>query len=381
MLRFGYGGKSMARVLISPDSHIIERPELWVERLPEKFRDELPDEYRPRPARQNGGEAKALPRQSGASADRRSNTPIFGAGIDPNKRVGEMEQDGLTAEVLYCTKAMQMFHLEDEDLQEACFRAYNDELHEYCSVARDRIYGIGLISLYNIDHAIKELQRCRNAGMVGAMVWMTPHPDLPFSRSEHYERFWAAAQDLNMPVSLHINTGWDFISLTPHEKRGGAKGYVRAAVNERIELAADALLDLIFTGTFERYPRLKIVIAECEICWLPTYLQQWDFNIRRYSERGPVEPKMSLMPSEYFARQIYATFLEDEVGGHSLEWWKAGQENCMWSTDFPHSRTSWPHSRELLEKEIGFLPEPIIQKVVHDNAIRLYGLKIPEPVA
>jgi predicted TIM-barrel fold metal-dependent hydrolase len=375
----------MARVLISPDSHIIERPGLWTERLPESFRDQLPDEYRPRPPRprDNGASAEAATTstQGGATAARRSNTPIFGAGIDPNKRIPEMEADGLTAEVLYCTRAMQMFHLEDAALQEACFRAYNDELLDYCSVAPDRLYGIGLISVYNIDHAIRELQRCRAAGLVGAMVWMTPHPDLRFSRFDHYEPLWAAAQDLQVPVSFHINTGFDFISLTPHDKRGGAKGYVRAAVNERIQLVADALLDLIFTGTFEKYPGLKIVIAECEICWLPTYLQQWDFNIRRYSERGPVEPKMTLLPSEYFARQIYATFLEDEVGGHSLEWWKAGQENCMWSTDFPHSRTSWPHSRELLEKEIGFLPEEIIQKVVHDNAVRLYGLKIPELVA
>src|SRR6266567_4743800 len=175
----------MARVLISPDSHIIERPELWTERLPNAFKDELPEEYRPRPRRENTAPAPAR-EQGGASAVRRSNTPIFGAGIDPNKRIPEMEQDGLTAEVLYCTRAMQMFHLEDAALQEACFRAYNDELVQYCSVAPDRLYGIGLISVYNIDNAIKELTRCRNAGLVGAMVWMTPHPELPFSRFDHY---------------------------------------------------------------------------------------------------------------------------------------------------------------------------------------------------
>ena len=85
-----------------------------------------------------------------------------------------------------------------------------------------------------------------------------------------------------------------------------------------------------------------------------------------------------MLPSEYFARQIYATFLDDEVGGHALEWWEAGQNNCMWSTDFPHSRTSWPNSRELLEQEIGFLPDDVIKKVVEDNAIRLYDLKVPK---
>jgi predicted TIM-barrel fold metal-dependent hydrolase len=366
------------KVLISPDSHIIERTELWAERLPGELKQRLPGRFRdPKPRPAPPPEAEMV----GATADRRSNQPIHGAGIDPSRRISEMERDGLTAEVLYPTEAMHLFHLEDAKLQEECFRVYNDNLRDYCSVAKDRIYGIGLIAVYDIDNAIKELERCRKAGMVGGMVWMTPNPELPFSRLDHYDRFWAAAQELEMPISLHINTGWDFISLTPQEQRREAKVYVRAAVNERFELAADALLDLIFTGTFEKYPGLKIVIAECEICWIPPYLQQWDFNIRRHAERAPVEPHMSLTPSEYFARQIYATFLEDEVGGHNLEWWGAGQNNCMWSTDFPHSRTSWPHSRELMDKEIGHLRPDIIQKVVHDNAIKLYGLKVPEPVA
>ena len=85
------------------------------------------------------------------------------------------------------------------------------------------------------------------------------------------------------------------------------------------------------------------------------------------------------LPSEYFHEQVYTTFFNDAVGGHMLSWW--GENNCMWSTDFPHSRTSWPHSRELMEKEIGFLPEDVIRKVVRDNAVRLYGLKVPAGVA
>ena len=374
------------RILISPDSHIIETPDLWVSRLSGSLLDRLPDEYRPKPAKNGNGNTPAAPPPSGATADRRSNTPIFGAGIDPNTRIPEMERDGLTAEVLYCTRAMQMFHIEDAELQEACFQAYNDHLAEYCSVAPDRLFGIGLISVYNPDHAVKELERCRKLGMVGAMVWMTPHPELPFSRVDHYDRIWAAAEALGMPVSLHINTGFDSISLTPSEQRGGVKGYTRMAVVDRFQLAADALLDIMFSRALDKYPELKIVIAECEICWIPPYLQQMDFNMRRWHDQpgkgGGVTPiGIELTPSEYFARQMYATFLEDEAGGHSLEWWEAGQNNCMWSTDFPHSRTSWPHSRELLEKEIGFLPEETIRKVVHDNAVRLYGLKVPASVA
>lgn len=375
------------QVLISPDSHIIERRELWIERLPEVFRERLPDRYRPRAGAPGRRQAPAA--DNGASADRRSNQPIFGAGIDPEKRISEMERDGLTAEVLYPTEAMTMFHMQDVELQEACFQVYNDNLLEYCSVAPDRVYGIGLMSAYNIDNAVKELERCRKGGMVGGMVWMTPHPTLPFSLSDHYDRLWAAAQDLEVPISLHINTGFDARStaqMSGSKEPEGAKKYTVEAVNDRLRGAADSLLDIMFTGALDRYPKLKIVIAECEICWIPTYLQQWDHSVRRWSEQpgkggGVIPTGIDLMPSEYFARQIFATFLEDEVGGHALEWWKAGQDNCMWSTDFPHSRTSWPHSRELMAKEIGHLSPDVIRKVVHDNAIRLYGLEVPEIVA
>src|SRR5204862_6513759 len=93
--------------------------------------------------------------------------------------------------------------------QEACFRAYNDWIHEYCQAAPDRLFAVGCISLYNVEHAIAEMERVRNLGLVGAMIWQVPHPDYPFL-SDHYERFWAAAQDLDMPVDLHILTGFNY---------------------------------------------------------------------------------------------------------------------------------------------------------------------------
>ena len=100
-----------------------------------------------------------------------------------------------------------LYCVEDAGLQEALFRAYNDWIIEYCQKVPDRLYGIALISMYNIDHAIAEMERCKKEGVVGTMIWQVPHPSLPFT-SEHYERFWAASQDLDLPVHLHILTGF-----------------------------------------------------------------------------------------------------------------------------------------------------------------------------
>ena len=117
-----------------------------------------------------------------------------------------MAVDGVSAEVLYPSLAMDQYSLEDVRLQEACFRVYNDWIIEYCVAAPDRLFGIAMISTYDVEHAVVELQRCKDAGLRGAMIWQAPPEELAFS-TDHYERFWAAAQDFEMPVDLHILTG------------------------------------------------------------------------------------------------------------------------------------------------------------------------------
>jgi predicted TIM-barrel fold metal-dependent hydrolase len=293
-------------------------------------------------------------------------------GSDPNSRIGEMETDGLSAEVLYPTYLLDLFALDDAGLQEACFRAYNDWLIDYCRVAPQRLIGIGAIPVYDIDQGVKELERCRKAGLRGAIIWQAPHPDLPF-HSNHYDRFWAAAQDLDMPVSLHILTGHSY-----HKDKGRRKGveHYRGSVNLKLADVAGALFELIFYGVLERYPGLKVVTVENEIGWLPFMLQQWDYYYRRF--RGENPPPIDKDPSEYFHRQIYATFFRDTVGGRNLEWW--GLDNCMWSNDFPHANSTWPDSRKFIERDLGHLPPDKRVKLLCGNVVRLYGMEIPKPL-
>ncbi len=147
-------------LLISADSHIVEDPHFWEDRLPAACKDQAPVF----PEREVGGLFQAHP-----------------GGWDPHERVKEMEVDGVSGEVLYPSFAMNLFGLQDAALQEACFRAYNDWILEYCSVAPDRLYGVSCIPTYDIDHGVAELARCRNAGLPGALVWQAPPPELSFA--------------------------------------------------------------------------------------------------------------------------------------------------------------------------------------------------------
>jgi predicted TIM-barrel fold metal-dependent hydrolase len=224
-----------------------------------------------------------------------------------------------------------------------------------------------MISAYDADRGAKELERCKKEGLCGASIWQLPPPELPFT-SNHYESFWAAAQDLAMPISLHINTGYQSRN---HRERHGLESY-RRSINVKLEEIMEALFDLIFSGVLERYPRLKLVIVENEIGWIPFWLEQCDkyFERHRLVEPLPINKR----PSEYFYRQIFATFFNDETGGRLLSWW--GINNCMWSNDYPHANSTWPNSREVIARDLGHLSGEDRAKLVRLNVAGLYQLKI-----
>src|SRR5205814_6930124 len=130
----------MPQLIVSADSHVMEPVDLWKKGVPQHYREAAPLF----PAHKLG---EGFQQREG--------------GHDPHARIKEMELDGLSAEVLYPTLMLGLFGLHDAELQQACFRVYNDWLAEYCSVNRERLIGIAAISVYDIEHAVAELARCR----------------------------------------------------------------------------------------------------------------------------------------------------------------------------------------------------------------------------
>src|SRR5713226_4361977 len=277
-------GQGIDGVIISSDSHVMEPVDLWKKGVPEKYREDAP---------------LFPPHKVGEGFQHHA------GGWDPRARITEMEKDGLSAEVLYPTLMLDLFALDDPAMQEACFRVYNDWLIDYCRVDTNRLIGIPAIPVYNIDNGIKELERCRKAGLKGSIIWQAPHPDLPF-HSSHYDKFWAAAQDLDTPVSLHILTGHSY-----HSKERKDAEHYRGSVNLKLMDVTNALYDFIFSGVLERSPTLKLVTVENEAGWLPFVVQQWDYYYRRFRDKKPVP--MTRDPSEYMRRQVFSCFFNDAV--------------------------------------------------------------------
>jgi len=371
--------------LISSDSHVSEPPDLWVERIDTKYRDRAPrvvlnpegqegaylvyEGYPPHNLAIGLGagrtpEELAAFLKTGTYADARP------GGWDPAQRLPDMELDGVEAEVLYTTLGFRLFWLKDAGLQRACFRVYNDWLAAYCSYAPKRLKGLALISLYDPKEGAQELERCAKLGLKGAMIWCSPPADQPYS-SEIYDPFWAAAQDLDMPVSLHAITGMERI---PWEYSAEKRAMRSTVTPHEIEKSFSIL---ILSGVLERFPRLKIVSAENNCGWLPYYLQRMDRGFARFGPSGTVTPwptKLTLKPSEYFRRQMYCTFIDDSFGVASRHW--IGVDNVMWSSDYPHTASTWPHSRDIIERDFKDVSEVEKRKIVRENVAKLYGFDL-----
>lgn len=290
-------------------------------------------------------------------------------GIDPKVRITDMDLDGVAAEVLYPTFTLGLF-AQDPDVQEAAFRVYNDWIADFCKTAPKRLFAIPCLAVYDIDAAIKEMQRCNDMGLKGGLVWQVPDPKLPLT-SDHYEKLWAAAAEMGYPLNFHILTGFNYF----REKRAGMEK-IRGSVNIKTADVVTTVFDLIWSGVFERHPKLKVEIVEGEIGWLPFILQQWDYYYRRNTKPGhPNEDFLiSRLPSEIFLDHVYATFMDDYVGGQTLKFW--GDKNCMWSSDYPHPNMTWPNSRAFLGRQIGDLDPEKQKRVLSQNVIDLYKLEL-----
>jgi hypothetical protein len=171
-----------------------------------------------------------------------------------------------------------------------------------------------------------------------------------------------------MPVNVHILTGFNYSRF----ERKGLDTY-RMTVNQKLTDAANTLFDFVFGGALAKYPKLKLVYVENEVGWIPFYCHEWDKYFVRHSPKAPLA-YMKRLPSEYVQDQVFATFFSDPCGGRMMDWF--GENNFMWSSDYPHAASTWPHSRQVIADELGHLPKPVIDKVVRSNVIDLYHLKV-----
>jgi predicted TIM-barrel fold metal-dependent hydrolase len=257
---------------------------------------------------------------------------------------------------------MLLFGLDDAELRAACFRGFNDWAAEYCSYDPKRLVGLGAITLEDIPAGVEEMRRIAKKGIRGALIWGAPPEDKPYSSPE-YDPFWAAAQELDFPLSLHILTG-----------RGGNRFSRRKVLFGYMKLPQEIQLtiaDMITGGVFERFPRLKIVSAENDVSWIPHFMYRLDHAYDRLRHLEGLS--LPMLPSEYMKRNVWATF-QFETSNVDFTRQAFSPDRLMWSSDYPHTDSPWPRSREFITDAFKNLPEAATSKIVCQNASQLYGI-------
>ena len=364
--------------VISADSHMFEPLNLWVERIESRFKEKAPkyvfDEQKKALLLVIDGLPPRNIMSSMAVAQKPEDYKEFfkkgleGArpgGWDPAERIKDMDIDGVDAAVLYTSHGRWMFMIEDPPYQEACFRAYNDWIAEFCFHDPSRLIGISLISLYNIENAVRELRRCKALGLKGALIWGGHELG-----SREYDPVWKETQELEVPLTIHATSGTDRrirSSIAPIWNN--TVGHI-----SKPNQAQQSLAELMFSGVLDRHPRLKIVAAEYDVGWIPYFLQHADVLYRRWSPMSGT--KLNILPSELFRRQVFVTFIRDPIGMKMVGASILHPDNPMWCDDYPHGASTWPHSLEVISKNMADLSETDRGKITRDNAAKLYGINL-----
>jgi predicted TIM-barrel fold metal-dependent hydrolase len=381
--------------VIDVDSHVTEPADLWTSRLPRKLVDFAPRVVRDEEWGRDRwlvGSQLILGVQDQAHAGWKEFFPSTPGsfeeadpgGWDPQARLGVMDSHGIAAQILYPNLLgffPWAFMALDRELSLACVRAFNDFQLEWCSVDPKRLIPLAFLPFWDVEASVAELRRAADLGYKG-FNWghKLEQVGLPPVVDPHWDAVMSLAQDLEMPVSFHIGFGG--------ANRDVDQEHLRELFADDIGIAqmgvlfflgnATAISDLCMRGLCERFPRLNFVSAESGFGYVPFLLEAMDWQYK--NNRASVSGGSRLLPSEYFRRQVYATFWFESYVDRLID---LLPDNVMFESDYPHptSLSPGPASRAddaktTIARNLAGLSDEVRRKVLHDTAARVYHLDV-----
>ena len=294
--------------------------------------------------------------------------------------------DGLDAEVLFTAMVagpVLWRNIAHDEVYKTVIRAYNDWLaEEYCAVAPDRLIGLGVIPWTNVDDAIAEMEHCAKQGLKGVVMGVLPSAK-GYPTPED-DRFWAAAVAMDMPLAVHVafnRTGprasqptFKYPKEEPEVMRRIRRPFLEWVANFGLTPAL-SVTQLILSGVFDRFPTLKIFMAETRLGWVPFWLESADLWYERH--HGWAEDLLGFKPvkrrpSEYAREHIYWSIQYERVAIELRH--HVGVDRVMFATDFPHIECEWPNSRAFLDRLYADVPEEERARIWAKNAVEYFRL-------
>ncbi len=368
--------------IISADCHINEPPHVY-DSLPAKLKDRAPKMLRG----DDGGDGwsfdgKAPKRTFGiestagrAGPDKKMSglrfDEILPGNYEGKAHIEDMQKDGVDVSVVYPAYSIQTYVMEDRELAVACMRSYNDwVLGEFQGAAPESLVGLPLVPVDDgMDICLAEFDRCLEVGAKAVFI-----PGLPVRpyHDRYYDPLFARAAEADISLNFHRTFGgrgqeadWDGIA----DLKVTAGGTVW-----RFFAAIRPFTYLIYSGAFDRHPKLKIVGAEVNFGWLPFWIQMMEQNFDVRTELKDATLETTRRPLEHMGTNLFVTVLDDAVGFEQIAAHPWLADCAMWSSDYPHSVTLWPDSKKHLATLGKNVSDQAMAKITHENAASLYAI-------
>jgi predicted TIM-barrel fold metal-dependent hydrolase len=394
--------------IVSVDDHVIEPVDVWQQRLPAKYREVGPrvERRKIRSMSYVGGVFSyelagagddgtwcdwwlvedlqyPLTRLSAAAGYPRDEVTVSPITMDDMRpgcwkqadRLADMDVNHVEASLCFPSFprfcGQTFYERKDRELGDLCVKAYNDwMLDEWCAGTGGRLIPLIIVQLWDPVAAAAEVRRNAAKGC-RAITFSEIPPFLGLPSIHDRDGFWRpllqACEETGTVVNMHIGSSSKMPSTSTDAPAavGSTLTYMNAAMS---------LTDWLMSGVFEHFPDLKIAYSEGQIGWIPYVLERADKVWEDNRGWGGVADKVKRPPSEYYYANVYGCFFDDPHGLANID--AVGEDNITFETDYPHSDSTWPHTKKVAEDIMQGLTQAQVDKVCRTNAIRMLGLDL-----
>jgi len=381
----------------SGDSHVMEPPGLWAERMSADLAARMPrvepvdersgllhvdgrtfkrrKQWNPEFSEEELARAGQLARGREGGMRALELTLPPGA-FDPTVRMADLDREGVWGEVIYNSLGLWNGLIRDPALYREGVRVLNDWLKETYIDVTSRYVPAAEIPTLSVEDAVAEVIRAADMGFKA--INLPGELDGVVIKGWNYdlwEPLWATAEDLGMVLACHIGSETKDPEGSGHQAHHGPGGavmnYVESAFGGQ-RLATS----MVASGVLDRHPRLKLLISEGGASWMPAVADRMEES---YAQHGPwVRPRLSRSPTEIMKTQVYATFMHDPSA--VLVHTALGYQNILWGSDYPHLEGTYGHSQQILHKLFDGVDEAATRRITRGAFLELFP-HVGEPPA
>ncbi len=367
----------MSAIVIDADGHICEPEAVWTDYTRSEFQDRVLQvkteggesfvsiEGRSRRGSGPGPAQACIP--GGMAPDQALTwADILPGSYDPQARLEVMAEEGIDQALFFPSIHLLWGDVRDPEVAAETCRAYNNWMSDFCKADSQRLFGMGIVPLQDINLAVAEAKRLKDIGLSGFVSRPERFNDLALY-DEACNPLWDVAVTDDLSVGIHGSFGSRMAGFSTGRYEDNVF-YDHMIAHPFGQMAV--VMDLIAGGVLDRFPTMRVGFFESGLGWIPYWLDRLD---EHFEVMGHHTPWLKRRPSEIFAEQCFVSMEADEAKG--LSWMMdMGLGQCvLWGSDYPHFDSTYPGAYEEARETFVAQGPGTDQQIIGDNPARFLG--------